>query len=46
MLGVVSTKHGPADGDNDTAVGVEGVDVAEVDVRLIGGVTKLYDELH
>ena len=40
VLGVVSTKLaklGPADRVNDTAVGVEGVDVAEVVVRLVGG---------
>ena len=37
VLGVVSTKLGPADDVNDTAVGVEGVDVAEVVVRLVGG---------
>ena len=46
MLGVVNTKLGPTDGATDTTGGVEGVDVAEVDVRLVGGVTKPYDQLH
>ena len=45
-LGVVGTKLGPADGANDKTAGVEGVDVAGVDVRLVGGLTKPYDQLH
>ena len=45
VLGVVSTKLGPADSANDTAVGVEGLDVAEVVVRLVGGGVELYDHL-
>ena len=44
--GVVNTKLGPADGVIDTTGGVEGIDVAEVDVRLVGGGVKLYDQLH
>ena len=46
MLGVVSTKLGPADGVDDTAGVVEGVDVTEVVVRLVAGGVKLYDQLH
>ena len=45
VLGFVGTKLGPADGANDTTAGVE-VDVAEVDVRLVCGVTKPYDQSH
>ena len=46
VLGVVGTKIGPADGANDTAVGMECVGIAEVDARLVGGGTKRYDKLH
>ena len=46
VLGVVKTKLGPADGAIDTTGGVEGVDVADVDVKQVGGVTKPYDQLH
>ena len=46
VLGVVGMTFGPADGANDTAVGMEGVGVAEVDVRLVDGGTKPYDQLH
>ena len=46
VLGVVGTKLGPADGADDTPVGVKSVGRAEVDVKLIGGGTEPYDQLH
>ena len=46
VLGVVRTELGPADDANDTTLAIEGVGIAEVDVRLVGGGIKPYDQIH
>ena len=46
VLGVLRTKLGPTDGADDTAMGVEDVGIAEVDVRLVVGGTEPCDRLH